>query len=68
MNQIVTGCDNCPLMYQGDCDHPKAPEDSEIPMDYEDWDIELDQYKLITPYWCPLKSEPLTLTFKSDGE
>lgn len=60
MNQIVTGCSDCPFNHEHEshhwCKHEKSPYDSDI-----------NPYRVNVPDWCPLKLEPLTLTFKSDG-
>ncbi len=66
MNQVVTGCWGCPFHGNaGDdfCYHPKVKREQIV----NHYDEVKKHYVLITPDWCPLKSEPLTLTFKSDG-
>ena len=59
MEQIVTGCTDCPLCSSQEfhyfCLHPK----------YEDKYFELDTVDLdtpITPDDCPLNKEPITIT------
>ena len=65
MEQIVKGCVNCPLsidahpdqvgVYVYWCDHPVSPKSS---------DIVMGEKGLITPEWCPLFQESLTISIK----
>lgn len=58
MEQIVTGCGNCPFQHtEGDwCRYPNV----DLPeIGWEFWGNEEN-----TPYWCPLKKEPLTISIK----
>lgn len=69
MQQMITGCNDCPLkrdtinsIYErATCTHTEAPRlligTKEGPF---------GSIKLITPDWCPIKKEPLTITFKEN--
>jgi hypothetical protein len=68
MEQVVTGCKDCPMYSVDDSN------DSLIVYNYchhrshatvTVQDIDLDkESNPITPDWCPLKREPITITFK----
>jgi hypothetical protein len=76
MEHIITGCTDCPLLEvdneYGDhnCNHPLVP--TEIRQEYgrdvvRRIEIELEEFCCgdpITPNWCPLKKESLTLKFE----
>ncbi len=60
MEQIITGCKDCPLnsndrLYGDFCRHPAAIDqngnDAALPTDSE------NGYETITPDWCPLNSK-----------
>lgn len=63
MDNIVNGCSDCPLcafasesvMWR--CFHPTAGGESIAYMDDE----------LTTPEWCPLKTEPITISLKQNN-
>ncbi len=75
MEKIVSGCDNCP-MYEGNypfnCQHPsnhdKRPKTR---MEWHRTDPN-DEWPAtgtlhpITPDWCPLITEPLTIKYGKD--
>jgi hypothetical protein len=68
MEHVVTGCKDCPL-YQSNhddrygretkCNHPAAPEQPLV----ENIDVDA-MGNPITPDFCPLNSEPLTILKK----
>lgn len=81
MEQVVTGCKDCPMFDDGHrheyeliCNHPNAPNQFHIPLEPEKevFRIEMDDsgYDMsyiewvVTPDWCPLKKEPITITIK----
>jgi len=72
MNVKVTGCEGCPMLnrewedvsgYKYTCNHPNAPSEDietdssgsgeEVDLSYVEW--------LVTPDWCPLNKEPITI-------
>ena len=76
MLNVVTGCSDCPLFNDGQqyefeaiCKHPQAPPQFFEPLnpDAEVKRIEIEMSgsfeRPVTPYWCPLKLEQLTLFF-----
>lgn len=67
MEQIVTGCSDCPMFIKeeddryGDmtyCQHPKHESKT-----VNDIDLRKDRTP-ITPDWCTLKKEPITISIK----
>jgi hypothetical protein len=64
MSEIkVTGCSDCPFFndganyeYRAKCQHPANNTDERI---------EVHWGKPITPDWCPLKKEPITIIFNA---
>ncbi len=79
MEQKVTGCEDCPMFEQQEvmiCNHPKAPRQIPTPLNpiLEVEPITMDDSGeeftyvewVVTPNWCPLKKEPLTLIFTND--
>lgn len=63
MELTVTGCIDCPLVQCSDlnwaCCHPKLALSN---IDYKDKILkENDNINPITPDWCPLKEEELTI-------
>jgi hypothetical protein len=59
MNKEVKGCADCPFLYKADprhftCTHPDAPR----------LVIDAKNGIPITPGWCPLKKEPITISIK----
>jgi len=75
MEQIVTGCEDCPMFEQQEvmiCNHPKAPNQIPTPlnptleiepigMDDSGYDLSYIEW-VVTPDWCPLNKEPITIT------
>lgn len=61
MEQIVTGCKDCPFGSYGFdeffCHHPSVEDSGAHPIKKHDE----DKY---TPRWCPLKKEPITIIKK----
>ncbi len=63
MEHLVKGCEDCPLNsndreYGDACMHPSVKEGNNgkaLPEDAE------NGYVTITPDWCPLNSEPITI-------
>ena len=58
MNVKVTGCMNCMMYHEQDgwfnCSHPNEKENLVL--------IEYDNnFNPITPEWCPLNKEPITI-------
>lgn len=68
MEHIVTGCKDCPMFFynvddrygdETDCLHPNAIQQILVQ------NIDLDkQNNPITPDWCPLNKEPITIIKK----
>lgn len=64
METIVTGCKDCPLNsndreYGDSCRHPSVKDgeyDRSLPTDSE------NGYETITPDWCPLNTESITIS------
>ena len=61
MEHIVTGCRDCPMFNIDEfCEYPQ-PAVHNIPIK---WNTESDSGKdwfHITPDWCPLKKQPITI-------
>ena len=60
MIKEVNGCDNCPFEYEPEqggnyCMHPNSPDKCYISHD--------SKWQLITPDWCPLKTEEVVVRF-----
>ncbi len=82
MEQIVTGCEDCPMFDDGRneyrliCNHPNAPNQYYQPLhpELEVKNIEIEDSgtvedldyieSVITPDWCPLIIEPITIIKK----
>jgi len=66
MEQVVTGCVDCPFVEYNRydtgnnyCIHPSLRRSGKI--------LKKDkEYKPITPKFCPLKQEPITIKLKQD--
>lgn len=70
MEQIVTGCKDCPLNsndreYGDACQHPSVwkgeVKERALPEDNN------NGYETITPFWCPLKKESITITMQQQS-
>lgn len=64
MEQIVTGCKDCPFhiiteYYDAFCHHPESGKGGGVHMGKS-----LGDYENKTPDWCPLNKEPITITKK----
>lgn len=76
MEYKVTGCEDCPMFERKEsmiCNHPNSPRQIPTPLNQI---LEVEPIKMddsgddltyiewvVTPDWCPLKNEQLTLTF-----
>jgi len=61
MEYVVTGCTDCPMAQYTDrrgdfCIHPSAEEGNVLEDD--------EHFNPVTPVWCPLNKEPITITKK----
>lgn len=73
MEHIVMGCNSCPFFEDeyNTCNHPIIDNWVEVPYKHNSNQIEMDcsgdemsyiEFP-ITPDWCPLKKEPITIIF-----
>lgn len=65
METTVTGCKDCPLVAEiGSghyCQHP-IHKDTNGLYSFIHQDYESEDNVLVTPEWCPLNSEPITIS------
>lgn len=63
MERQVMGCNDCPMFseqeWDGVCGHPYFDKNIQY-ISYDDSDLR----KGLSPEWCPLKKEPITITIK----
>ena len=64
MKHEVTGCSDCPLLYDWiDCKGIDSDKQNDVTENVGDF---IDKFG--SPYWCPLKKEPITIKIKQKDD
>ena len=76
MECIVTNCEDCPMFYDGRksndydslvCNHPESEYKPANPIEIDCSGDEMSYIEwVVTPDWCPLEKESITIKLKQD--